>query len=274
MARSRFIRPEFFSDEKVGELPFGARLLFQSIWCQSDLRGVFELSAKQLRVSTFPFDEGLTSAQVQEWLTILEQKGMIGCFEAAGKLWGYVKHWSKHQAISGREVDIDSRQTPAQRRPSPPGCAQHVPRDDPGCAAAPSPSPSPTLSPTPSPPSPGREDIPTTAAAAHGLTKTIETADPGLVRKAIHVGSLAQLLNAYGIPTADAGEITRDANGAQLGEILAILDWRLAKEPVQRASGFRVALGEWRALDIGTRKRVAKQVAIHFGLMPGKQDTP
>jgi uncharacterized protein YdaU (DUF1376 family) len=116
-----------------------------------------------------------------------------------------------------------------------------------------------------------RDDSPSAAATARGLSKTVETADPGLVRKAIHDGSLAQLLNAYGIPTADTGEVTRDANGAQLGEILAILDWRLTKTPVQRASGFRVALGEWRALTAATRKRLARQAATHFGLMPDNE---
>lgn len=82
MARARFIKPEFFMDEKIGELPYGARLLFESIWCQSDLRGIFEYSIKRLRVATFPFDEGLTSVTVQGWFDAIESKGMVGRFEA------------------------------------------------------------------------------------------------------------------------------------------------------------------------------------------------
>ena len=121
MARARFLRPEFFTDEKIGELPHSARLLFASIWCQSDLRGVFEYSAKQLRVSTFPYDEGLTSAKVQDWLNALEASGMIARFESGGKTWGHVVNWTKHQTISGREVEIDAKASPGQKRPIPPG---------------------------------------------------------------------------------------------------------------------------------------------------------
>lgn len=115
MARARFIRPEFFTDEKVGALPFGARLLFEGIWCHSDLRGVFEHSARQLRVLVFPFDEDLTSATVEEWLGQLAAAGMVVRFEADGKAWGFVRHWATYQDISTREVEIGTR------RPQPPG---------------------------------------------------------------------------------------------------------------------------------------------------------
>ena len=135
MARSRDIRPEFFTDEKVGELPYGARILFIGIWCHSDLRGVFEYSAKQLRVLIFPFDEGLTSVSAQEWLQILEDRGFIYRFEAEGKTWGCVKNWH-HQGISGREKEIGTK------RPPPPGTTQGQPRDNLGHTQVASPSPS------------------------------------------------------------------------------------------------------------------------------------
>lgn len=139
MARARFIRPEFFTDEKMGETSFGARLLFPGLWCHSDLRGVFEHSAKQIRVLVFPHDEGVTSATVTEWLEELERLGLIGRFEADGKVWGCVVNWSRHQTINGRERELGSR------RPLPPMVR---PRDDPGTPRAASPSPSPTPSPT------------------------------------------------------------------------------------------------------------------------------
>ncbi len=115
MARARFIRPEFFTDEKVGGLPYGARILFAGIWCHSDLRGVFEHSARQLRVLVFPFDEGLTSGTVDEWLTQLGTAGMVLRFEAEGKPWGVVRRWIDHQDISTREIEIGTR------KPEPPG---------------------------------------------------------------------------------------------------------------------------------------------------------
>jgi hypothetical protein len=147
MARSRDIRPEYFVDEKVGQLSFGERLLFIGIWCHSDLRGVFEYSAKQLRVLVFPFDEGLTSDTVQGWLNSLESRGFIFRFEAEKKTWGCVKNWH-HQGISGREKQIGTkRPEPPQGKPrSYLGTTQVVPGDNPGRTQVASPSPSPSPS--------------------------------------------------------------------------------------------------------------------------------
>lgn len=112
MARARFIRPEFFTDEKVGELPFGARLLFAGIWCHCDLRGVFEHNPKRLRVLIFPFDEGTTSKQIGDWLDLLTKAGLVARFEADGKSWGHVRQWDKHQSISGSEAKWGSKLPP------------------------------------------------------------------------------------------------------------------------------------------------------------------
>lgn len=54
MARARFIRPEFFTDTKLSDMPMGAALLFAGIWCHSDLNGVFEYDARLLRGLIFP----------------------------------------------------------------------------------------------------------------------------------------------------------------------------------------------------------------------------
>ena len=111
----RFLRPEFFTDEKVSDLPFGACFLFEGIWCQSDLRGVFEYSPRVLRGLIFPMRDGIDTATVQEWLNKLESAGMVARFEADGKAWGAVRNWLKHQTISPKEVETWSR------RPAPPG---------------------------------------------------------------------------------------------------------------------------------------------------------
>ena len=115
MARARFIRPEFFTDEKVSDLPFGACLLFQGIWCHSDLRGVFKSAPRLLRGLIFPMRDGIETGTVGEWLGLIEAQGMVDRFEAAGKSWGHVKHWNEHQSASPREVETWTK------RPAPPG---------------------------------------------------------------------------------------------------------------------------------------------------------
>jgi hypothetical protein len=158
MARSRFIRPEFFTDEKVGELSYGARLLFIGIWCHCDLRGVFELSPKQLRVLVFPFDEALTSESTQQWLTELLAHGMIVRFESDGKTWGYVRNWARHQQISTKEKAIPSQRPPPPDHDPGPVHSRDVPGSFPGRAQAASPTATATATPTPTP-------TPTPAAA-------------------------------------------------------------------------------------------------------------
>lgn len=112
MSRARSIKPEFFTDAKIGALPYGARLLFAAIWCHADLRGVFEYNPRQLRVLALPFDEGLTSNKVSEWLKAMEALGLIVRFEVDGKTWGIVRNWDKHQSISTREVEIGTQYPP------------------------------------------------------------------------------------------------------------------------------------------------------------------
>lgn len=241
MARARFIRPEFFTDEKIGELPFGARLLFQCIWIHSDLRGVFEHSAKFLRTQAFPYDEGVTSAQVVEWMGLLEAAGMIARFEARGKTWGHVVHWKDHQRISGREVEIDEKMKPEARRPIPPCSPQTVPGDTLDAPRAPSLSlslspalsPAPTTSPSPSP---AREDSPTTATTAQ--PRTLGGVKAGDVRKAIDNRDTRALLRMFRCERVDDPAWEREAIGMDHVELAALLTYRAqARDPVRMPSG-------------------------------------
>lgn len=262
MARARFIRPEFYTDEKVGELSYGARLLFQSIWCQSDLRGVFEYSAKSLRAVTFPYDEGLTSGTVQEWLDTLESKGMIARFEEGDKTWGYVPKWSRYQTISGREVDIDKKMKPEQRRPPPPCCAQVVPGVCPGSAVAPSPAPAPATSPAPAPapawaPTEPAAQAPT-GGDGGGVKLRLKYYSPEKAARAIQDEDLIALVMSMGGNGHETRQIEwqRDTGGLQLGEVAAIF-WRNSKDRIREPSKFRAAREEWEGLPLEFRRSVA-----------------
>lgn len=136
MARARFLRPEFFTDEKVSDLPFGACVLFAGIWCHSDLRGVFEHNPRVLRGLIFPMRDGIDTAAVGKWLVELASAGMIASFEADGKAWGYVINWQKHQQISGRERDIGSTRPPPPDPGHAQACSKRVPITVPGHAQA------------------------------------------------------------------------------------------------------------------------------------------
>jgi hypothetical protein len=282
MARSRDIRPEFFTDEKVGELSLGARLLFAALWCHSDLRGVFEFSPRQLRVLAFPFDEGLTSADVQAWIDEILAKCMIGRYEADGKTWGYITHWNKHQTISVREVEIGSV------RPSPPGWidppswaiiiekavkAGRLRRDDPRLPAGstqnhsgtnpgssqghtqnttPSPSPSPSPSPAPSPaPAPANSK----AAAVSNPAELPPPPPPTRIAKAEETERLDAIHGAGGFLHFQGSDLC--------GEWLSATDGMTPSEITEALGRLRRPDGSRAQMPAGFAKALAKEREEH-----------
>ncbi len=103
MARARFIRPEYFTDDKVSLLSMEARLLFPCIWCQCDLRGVFEWNVKILRVVSFPHDQAMTPERIVACLHELTQQRFIMPFEVDGQQWGFVRRFYVYQPCSSGE---------------------------------------------------------------------------------------------------------------------------------------------------------------------------
>lgn len=57
LARSRNIKPDFFIDENLTELPIAARLLFAGLWCLADREGRLKDSPKKIKIQVLPFDD-------------------------------------------------------------------------------------------------------------------------------------------------------------------------------------------------------------------------
>jgi hypothetical protein len=231
MARARFIRPEFFTDVKLADLSFGACMLFAGIWCHSDLRGVFEHDPRALRGLIFPMRDGIDTATVGKWLAELESIGCIGRFEVSGKSWGFVRKWTEHQTISGREKEIGSPRPPP---PNDQGTTQARHGDDPGTTrvATPTPTPTPTATETRArpqrPPPPPSEIKPGEALLIRHNRKT------GPRQLAEWKCVLSQNLPEW--------------RGYSTDDILDALDWVLHKKPeVHYANHAPPHLAEWRS---------------------------
>lgn len=111
MARNRMIKPEFWSDAKIGKLSLGARLLFIGIWNFADDYGVISASPRRLLGEVFENDESVSLDNISEWIEELVGSGRLVRFNADEKVWLYVKRWKEHQKVD----------SPSQRRnPSPP----------------------------------------------------------------------------------------------------------------------------------------------------------
>jgi hypothetical protein len=56
MARARNIKPSFFTNEELVELPFSTRLLFIGLWTLADREGRLEDRPKRIKMAIFPAD--------------------------------------------------------------------------------------------------------------------------------------------------------------------------------------------------------------------------
>lgn len=95
MARIRSLKPEFWTDEKVGECSVSARLLFLGALNFADDHGGLDRSAKQLKAQVFPYDNLDLEALVQELLA----NGLWVEYEAGGKNYLHIIGFQKHQKI-------------------------------------------------------------------------------------------------------------------------------------------------------------------------------
>lgn len=93
MARARNIKPGFFENEVLVELPFEYRLLFIGIWTLCDREGRMEDRPTRVKMKLFPGD----SVDVESGLQALHNKGFIQRYEAEGCKYIQVLTWAKHQ---------------------------------------------------------------------------------------------------------------------------------------------------------------------------------
>jgi hypothetical protein len=97
VARIRTIKPEFWTDEVLVQLPFEARLLFIGLWNFADDHGAIEESAERIQLQVFPGDGAVN---VGELLDLLVACSLLERLQADdGRRVIQVRNWSKHQKV-------------------------------------------------------------------------------------------------------------------------------------------------------------------------------
>lgn len=112
MARARNIKPGFFRNADLVELPIEARLLFVGLWTLADREGRLEDRPKQIKMEIFPAD----SVDCDAMLNALASAGFLVRYEVDGKKYAQVVNFTKHQMPHHKEV--------ASEIPAPPGFKQ------------------------------------------------------------------------------------------------------------------------------------------------------
>ena len=99
MARIRYLKPDFFKDEHLKELPFEARILFSGLWCWADKEGRLEDRSERIKVEIMPYDQ----VDVEKLLDLLAKpkngsgRPFIQRYEVGGEKYIQIISWDKHQ---------------------------------------------------------------------------------------------------------------------------------------------------------------------------------
>lgn len=100
MARARILKPGFFTNELLAEIPFEGRLLFAGLWTLADKEGRLEDRPKRIKASLFPWDE----VKVDSLLGALAQRGFIDRYVVNGMALIQIAKFNEHQAPHVREA--------------------------------------------------------------------------------------------------------------------------------------------------------------------------
>lgn len=93
MSRARNLKPGFFKNEVLADLPFEYRILFQGLWCLADRAGRLENRPRRIKAEIFPHD----AVDVVQGLIALAGSGFIELYEVGGFQYVQIVAFSKHQ---------------------------------------------------------------------------------------------------------------------------------------------------------------------------------
>lgn len=104
MSRSRNIKPGFFQNEYLADLPYEARLLFIGLWTVADRRGRLEDRPKGIKGKVFPFD---AEVDVDVLLQLLSDSPdqFIVRYAVDGTRYIQITNFEKHQSPHLKEAE-------------------------------------------------------------------------------------------------------------------------------------------------------------------------
>jgi hypothetical protein len=110
MARIRTIKPDFFLNEDISELPAMCRLLFIGLWTQADREGRLQDRPKRLKAAIFPYD----NVNIESLLSTLQNAGFIIRYDFGDLKLIQVANFLKHQYPNVKEPQSSLPAIPAE----------------------------------------------------------------------------------------------------------------------------------------------------------------
>lgn len=97
MARTRTLRPQFFSSFNLAKVSRDARLFFAGLWVEADDEGRLIDSPKQLAGAVFPHDDDVDAPMVVGWLDDLIAIDVVQRYDASGGRYLLITNFAEHQ---------------------------------------------------------------------------------------------------------------------------------------------------------------------------------
>jgi len=91
--RSRNIKPGFFENEKLADLPALTRILYIGLWCYADREGRFEWRPKRIKAVILPYDE----CNIDDMLMSLHAVSFIDMYDTPNGTVGFIPKFKEHQ---------------------------------------------------------------------------------------------------------------------------------------------------------------------------------
>lgn len=101
MSRIRTIKPDFFLNDILAELPCFDRLLFIGLWTLADREGRLEDRSRKIKAAVLPYDD----YDVDKSLTRLAEKGFITRYKAGNDNYIQINNFLKHQYPNVKESE-------------------------------------------------------------------------------------------------------------------------------------------------------------------------
>lgn len=130
MARARNIKPAFFTNDDLVQLPMQDRMLFIGLWTLADREGRLEDRPMRIKMQVFPADD----INVDESLTRLASTGMLIRYEVDGGRYIEIVNFTKHQRPHVKEAASEIPPYTGENEPTPtrdsastiPGSGEHA----------------------------------------------------------------------------------------------------------------------------------------------------
>lgn len=126
MARIRSVKPEYWTDEEIGELPRDARLLYIGLWNLADEHARLRGDARYIKGQLLPYDDDLDAKAVDDLLAILASADKVRRYESSGRSYLWLPALAKHQRLEPDKVP-SRLPDPADSEPAKPRADESAP---------------------------------------------------------------------------------------------------------------------------------------------------